>query len=60
MKLKTIVAAALALIVGYIVIKILWWMVGVAFTIAITVFQIVLVLLIAVPVTLVLRKMLFK
>ncbi len=60
MNIKKILAIALALVGGYILLKVLWWILGMAFTIAFTLIQIVVVLAIAVPLYLIISRKLLK
>lgn len=56
MNIKKIIAIILALVGGWILLKVLWWILGMAFTIAFTIIQIVVVLAIAVPLYLVISR----
>lgn len=53
---KNVLAVVLSIVVGYFLIKVLWWMLFVAFSIAITVVQIVFILLLAVPLYIIIRR----
>lgn len=56
MNIKKIIAIILALVGGWILLKVLWWVLGMAFTIAFTIIQIVVVLAIAVPLYLIISR----
>ena len=60
MNIKNILSWILAIVAGYFLIKILWWMLGVAFSIAISVIQIVFVLILAAPLYLIIRRKLLN
>jgi hypothetical protein len=60
MNIKKILAIALALVGGWILLKVLWWILGMAFTIAFTIIQIVVVLALAVPLYLIISRKLLK
>ena len=60
MNIKNILSWVLAIVAGYFLIKILWWMLGVAFTSAISVIQIVFVLILAAPLYLIIRRKLLS
>lgn len=56
MNIKSILAWILALVSGYFLIKILWWLIGTAFSIAITVIQVVFILVLAFPLYIIIRR----
>ena len=58
--MKNFLSIVLALVLGYVVIKILWWMLGIAFAIAITVVQIVFLAAIAIPLYIIIRHKLLR
>jgi len=60
MNMKNILSWVLAIVAGYFLIKILWWMLGVAFAVAISVIQIVFVLILAAPLYLIIRRKLLS
>lgn len=60
MNIKKIIAIILALVGGWILLKVLWWVLGMAFTIAFTIIQIVVVLAIAVPLYLIISRKLLR
>jgi len=60
MNLKNILSWTLAIVAGYFLIKVLWWILGLAFSIAITVIQIVFILFLAFPLYIIIRRKLFS
>jgi len=60
MNLKNILAVVLSLIAAYFVLKVLWWLLSAAFTIALGVLQIVVLLVIAVPLYALIRSKLLR
>ena len=60
MNIKNILAWVLALVGGYFLIKVLWWILGIAFSIAITVIQIVFILVLAAPLYIIIRRKLLN
>lgn len=60
MNIKNILSWVLAIVAGYFLIKILWWILGVAFSIAISVIQIVFILILAAPLYLIIRRKLLS
>lgn len=60
MNIKNILSWVLAIVAGYFLIKIFWWILGTAFSIAITLFQIVFILILAAPLYLIIRRKLLS
>lgn len=60
MDIKKILAVALALVGGYFLLKALWWLLGMVFSVVFVLFQIILVAVIAVPLYLLIRRKLLK
>ena len=60
MNFKKILAIILALAIGYIVLKVLWWIVRHAFALALDLMGFVLIALIAVPIYFVIRAKLLR
>jgi len=58
--MKKALSIGLAIVASYIVLKVLWWLMWSAFYIAMTLFQIVLVAVIAIPIYIILQKKVFK
>lgn len=58
MNLRSIIAVIFAFIGGYFVLKLIWWLFTLAFSIAITIVQIVFILIIAVPLFFIIRRVL--
>ena len=56
MNFKTILAVILALGIGYIVLKVLWWVMRNVFSLALDLMGLVLIAMIAVPIYIVIRK----
>jgi hypothetical protein len=60
MDIKKILAVVLALVGGYFLLKALWWLLGMVFSVVFVLFQIILVAVIAVPLYLFIRRKLLK
>jgi hypothetical protein len=60
MDIKKILAVALALVGGYFLLKALWWLLGLVFSVVFVLLQVVLVAVIAVPIYLLIRRKLLK
>ena len=60
MNIKNILSWVLAIVAGYFLIKIAWWIISAAFTIAISVIQIVFILILAAPLYLIIRRKLLS
>ncbi len=60
MNFKNILSWVLAIVAGYFLIKILWWILGAAFAVAITVIQVVFILILAAPLYLIFRRKLLS
>ncbi len=56
MNFKTILAIILSLAIGYVVLKVLWWIVRNVFSLALDLMGLVLIAMIAVPIYIVIRK----
>ncbi|MBC8125125.1 MAG: hypothetical protein H7X70_05275 [Candidatus Kapabacteria bacterium] len=56
MNFKTIIAIILSLAIGYIVLKVLWWIVRNVFSLALDLMGLVLIAMIAVPIYIIIRK----
>lgn len=60
MDIKKIIAVVLALVGGYFLLKFLWWLLGLVFSVVFVLLQIVLVAAIAVPIYLLIRRKLLR
>ncbi len=56
MKIKNIIAVVIASVVGYFLLKLLWWFLGMAFSLAIILLQVVIVLAIAATIYFIIRQ----
>ena len=60
MNIKNILSWVLAIVAGYVLIKILWWIISAAFSVVLSVIQIVFVLILAAPLYLIIRRKLLS
>lgn len=60
MNIKNILSWVLAIVAGYFLIKIFWWIISAAFSIALSVIQIVFILVLAAPLYLIIRRKLLS
>lgn len=60
MDIKKILAVVLALVGGYFLLKVVWWLLGAVFSVVFVLFQIILVAVIAVPLYFIIRQKLLR
>jgi len=58
--MKKVISIVVAIVAAFIVLKIGWWLLWSAFSIAMTIFQIVLVAIIALPIYVILQRKVFN
>lgn len=58
--IKRILSAALALIAAFIILKVLWWIIRSSFFIAISIFEIIILVIIALPIYVIISRKLFR
>lgn len=58
--IKRILSAAISIVAAYFVLKILWWVIRNSFLIALSVFELVVLIVIAVPIYIIVSRKLFR
>jgi hypothetical protein len=58
--IKRILSAALALIAAFIILKVIWWVIRSSFFIAISVFEIIILVIVALPIYVIISRRLFR
>lgn len=58
--IKRILSAVLALVVAFLILKALWWVIRSSFFIALSLFEIVILVVIALPIYLIISRKLFR